>query len=289
MFTGCLPSAQKGDPVKFNFLASQLAPVKPSNERQVFGTQPGVKWSETSTGNSFTADLNDSISITGVGGTTSVIKGKEGGQQVTTIYPNNLVADVKAAGAVSVNDFRTAVTLQHMLELDARGGTRYVEYLSSHFGVFDRESSFNRSEYLGGIRQPVGIQTVPQTSATDPNSTPQANLSAYSVTAIEDPTVKTRTFTQHGFLIGLATIRYHHTYQQNLRYFWSWTDQFSLYDPNFANISEQPIYQKEIYFTGKKQTDDSVFGFNEAYVQLRYTPNYVTGKFRSTVKDTLDI
>lgn len=108
--------------------------------------------------------------------------------------------------------------MQQMLELDARGGTRYAEYVLSHFGVQNSDLRMQRSEYLGGTRQPINVSSVPQTSNTT-QITPQGNLAAYSVTGISHKSVRARTFNEHGFLIGVACVRYHHTYQQNVRYF----------------------------------------------------------------------
>lgn len=208
----------------------------------------------------------------------------------TPIYPSNLYADLTRATATSVNDLRLAFQLQKMLERDARGGTRFVEYLMSHWGVVSPDGRLQRSEFLGGKRTPLNINQVTQTTgSTDTEQNELGQLGAQSLTYARARASKG--FVEHGFVIGVACIRQFHTYQQGVRKFWNHRiKRTDFYDPVFANIGEQPVWATELY-AGSASTvgKDRVFGYQEAWVELRKSPNMITGQMRTGVNNSLDI
>lgn len=187
---------------------------------------------------------------------------------------------------VTVNDLRTAFQLQKMLERDARGGTRFCEYLLAFWGVSAGDSRLQRSEFLGGKRTPLNVQQVAQTSA--PSETdPLAQMGAYSLTASRARA--TKGFVENGYVIGVCCIRQFHTYQQGIQKFWLRQKRTDFYQPVFANIGEQPIEKNQLYGFGTQQEGQQVFGYNEAWADLRYCPNMVTGKMRTGVDGSMDI
>ena len=202
--------------------------------------------------------------------------------------PQNLwaVGDSSLATA-TINQLRLAFQIQKMYERDARGGTRYIEVLKSHFGVTSPDSRLQRPEYLGGNRIPININQVIQQSATQSDGTPQGNVAAMSLTT-DTHSDFTHSFTEHGFVIGVMVARYDHTYQQGLERLWSRKDRFDFYWPVFANIGEQAILNKEIYAQGTAE-DDEVFGYQEAWAEYRYKPSRVTGEMRSSAPQSLDV
>lgn len=127
----------------------------------------------------------------------------------------NMYADLSTATGITINDLRQAIAVQQYQELDARSGTRYVEYLQSHFGVTNGDERLQRSEYLGGTHKPLNIMQVAQTNGTTQDS-PQANLAAIGQTQLFDEQRIRKTFTEHGFLMTVGVVRYYHTYQQGL-------------------------------------------------------------------------
>ena len=186
---------------------------------------------------------------------------------------------------ININELRQAIAIQHILEADARGGTRYTELLKNEFGVTSPDSRIQRTEYIGGTRIPININQVIQQSATDTTS-PQGNTAAYSLTTSRNKIV-TYSATEHGYILGLAVVRVEHSYQQGLRRMWSRTRRFDFYHPMLANLGEMEVLNKEIYCQGKED-DDGVFGYQEAWADYRYHPNMVTGEMRSTAPQPLD-
>ena len=204
------------------------------------------------------------------------------------VMPGNLVADFSGTSQVAtIRQLRLAFQIQKLYERDARGGTRYIEILKSHFGVTSPDARLQRPEYLGGNRIPININQVVQSSSTDASGTPQGNTAAYSLTS-DNHSDFTKSFVEHGFLIGVMVARYRHTYQQGLERFWSRKDRFDYYFPVFANIGEQAIKNREIYAQGTEK-DDEVFGYQEAWADYRYRPNRVTGEMRSSAPQSLDV
>lgn len=199
---------------------------------------------------------------------------------------SGLIADLSSVSAVTVNALRIAFATQKAFEKDARGGTRYVEMIKAHFGVTSPDARQQRPEYLGGNRIPIQINQVVQNSG-EIGGTPQGNVAGYSVTS-DNHGDFIKSFTEHGFVIGLCVVRYDHTYQQGIERFWSRQDRFDYYLPVFANLGEQPIKNKEIYATGTSQ-DDEVFGYQEAWADYRYKPSRVCGEMRSTHATSLDV
>ena len=189
----------------------------------------------------------------------------------------NLKADLSQATAVTINQLRLAFATQRYLEQNARGGTRYIELIKSHFHVDSPDQRLQRPEYLGGGQSPVNISPVAQTSETD--ATPQANLSAIGTTVLNQHGF-TKSFTEHCLIIGLVSVRADLTYQQGLNKMFSRQTLYDFYWPAFSNIGEQSILNKEIYAQGTA-TDELAFGYQERYAEYRYSPSCITGKFRS--------
>lgn len=202
-----------------------------------------------------------------------------------SVYPTNLYADFTSDMMGTITELRQAFQIQKLLERDATGGTRYTELLQAHFGVTSPDARLQRPEYLGGKRIPINIDQVLQTSATNEVS-PQGNTAAFSMTTDIDSSF-TKSFVEHGWIIGLACVRTDHTYQQGLEKMWSRSRRFDFYWPELANISEQPVLRKEIV-AGAPQYDDDVFGYQEAWAEYRYKPSRICGAFRSNYDQTLD-
>lgn len=207
---------------------------------------------------------------------------------VNAVYPANLYADLSTATAATINQIRQAFQTQRMLERDARGGTRYTEHVRSHFKVISPDARLQRSEYLGGGSMPVLISPVPQTTqgGLTGGSTPLGYLAG--VGAGQGSAGFTQSFTEHGLIIGLASVRADLTYQQGLRRMWSRLTRLDHYLPVFSHLGEQAILNKELYCDGSAN-DGNVFGYQEAWGDYRYHPSKITGLFRSTSAGTIDI
>lgn len=197
---------------------------------------------------------------------------------------SGIIADLSNATAASINDLRIAIALQQMFELDALAGTRYTEIIFSHFGVRSSDARLQRSEYLGGKKVPINITQVIQQSETA--TTPQGNLTGMSQTWDGDDYF-TKSFEEHGILYVVACIKGENIYQQGLPAKFSKFKRTDYYDPLFANLGMQPIYNREIYAQGNN-TDKEAFGYKEAWAEYRNLDKQVAGEFRSNAENTLD-
>nr|DAI42186.1 MAG TPA: major capsid protein [Microviridae sp.] len=195
-------------------------------------------------------------------------------------------ADLSTATPISINDLRQAFQVQRLYERDARGGTRYTEILRSHFGVVSPDARLQRPEYLGGSSTRININPVQQTSGTTDTS-PQGNLAAFGV-AGDVFHGFSKSFVEHGIIIGLVNVRADLTYQQGIPRMWSRKGRFDYYWPALAHLGEQAVLNKEIFAQGSAE-DDKVFGYQERWAEYRYFPGQITGKFRSTDPQSLDV
>ncbi|AXH74843.1 MAG: major capsid protein [Microviridae sp.] len=191
------------------------------------------------------------------------------------------------AAAATINQLRLAFQIQKFYEQQARGGSRYTEVVRSFFGVTSPDARLQRPEYLGGNRVPINVNQIVQQSGTESTGTPQGTVVGQSLTTDKHSDF-TKSFTEHGFIIGVMVARYDHTYQQGLNRLWSRKDKFDYYWPVFANIGEQAIKNKEIFAQGNDK-DNEVFGYQEAWAEYRYKPNMVTGQMRSAYAQSLDV
>lgn len=207
------------------------------------------------------------------------------------LYPvrtNNLWADFSnGTGIATINQLRQAFAVQSLYELDARGGSRYREFLQSHFGTSVPDLTVQVPEFLAGMSSPLNVSQVVQTSATEEGTTAQGNVSAFSKTTAQGAAHFTKSFSEPGFIIGVCAIRTLQTYQQGLNRMWSRKSRLDVYHPVLGHIGEQPIYNQELYMQGNSE-DTEVFGYQEPWAEYRYNQNYVSGYFRSNVPGSLD-
>lgn len=205
-------------------------------------------------------------------------------QEVKTAY---LGTDLGSITAATINELRNAIAVQQYYEAMARGGSRYREQTQALWDVTISDKTVQIPEYLGGGRYHVNMNQIVQTSGQQTeNDTPIGETGAMSVTPINESSF-TKSFEEHGFIIGVMCVRHNRTYQQGLEKFWSREDRLDYYVPQFANLGEQPVKKKEIMLTGTK-TDEETFGYQEAWADYRMKPNRVSGLMRSNADGTLD-
>lgn len=198
-----------------------------------------------------------------------------------------LGADLSKTEAATINQLRQAISVQQYYEALARGGSRYREQVQALWDVIISDKTVQVPEYLGGGRYHVNINQIVQTSGQQTsNDTPIGETGAMSVTPINESSF-TKSFEEHGFVIGVCCVRHNRSYQQGLERFWSRKDRLDYYVPQFANLGEQPVKKKEIMLTGDA-TDDETFGYQEAWADYRMKPNRVSGLMRSNATTTLD-
>lgn len=298
-FTSCLPWAQKStDGWLPSLNIGGTAPVYGNGKSLVLtnGTNTGslsVKSVAVGSSNLVTWGLSDrQRDISDTSGSISWASPADGKVATLGIAPDSsmpvALADLSSASGISINDLRTAFQMQRLKERDARGGTRYTEILRAHFGVVSPDSRLQRPEYLGGGEIPLIVSSVPQTSASDA-TTPQGNLAAYSVFSSSSSCRWTKSFVEHGVVIGMCSIRADLDYQQGLNRMWSRRTRYDFYWPALANLGEQAVLNKEIYADSTDGKDDEVFGYQERWSEYRYKPNMITGKLRSNDPQTLDV
>lgn len=277
-FTSCLPFLQKGPSVTLPL--GTAAPIIPDGS--------GIPtFIDTVTGLSTGSLVNAQSGPEGVG-----VQSNAGGAGGLGWDATRLVADLSAATVATINQLRQAVQLQRMLERDARGGTRYTEIIRAHFGVLSPDARLQRPEYLGGGHTPISINPIAQTSGSPGTGgytdTPQGNLAAMG-TVLSGRNGFSQSFTEHGYIIGLAVVRADLTYQQGIRRHWSRNTKHDFYWPVFSALGEQAVLRKEIYVRGVPAEDDTVFGYQERWGEYRYMPSEITGLMRSTAALTTDV
>ena len=278
-FTSCLPYPQRGPDVTI-----PLSGLYPVELRDLAGHNPqGTIFMD---GTSMATG-----SIDGGGGGAATVTGAtvSGGAQVKqgNLYVN-LAGDLTATGAqATINQLRQAISVQQYYEALARGGSRYREQVQAIWDVVISDKTVQVPEYLGGGRYHVNINQIVQTSGQQSNNdTPIGETGAMSVTPINESSF-TKSFEEHGFVIGVCCVRHNRSYQQGLERFWSRKDRLDYYVPQFANLGEQPVKKKEIMLTGDA-TDEETFGYQEAWADYRMKPNRVSGLMRSNASGTLD-
>lgn len=269
--------------------------------------------------NGVTIPLADSAPVLGIGKSSQVfVDGPQtvyesDGKQATYTYAQDLGAfadlfyirgtsdtdgfpdiqvDLTGATATSINDLREAFQIQRLLEKDARGGTRYVEILKSHFRVTSPDFRLQRPEYLGGGKSYINVSPIAQQSPTQDGAgvagTPQGHLAA-TATGVITGNGFAKSFVEHGYVIGVVSARADLTYQQGIARQWSRKTRFDFYWPSLQGLGEQAILNQEIYASDNQVQNEGVFGYQERHAEYRYAPSRVSGKFRSQAAGSLDL
>lgn len=275
-FTSCLTEPQKGDAVTI--------PVGSSSAPVTLSTTVGASLIAKKASDHANQGVNGGVIGRSAGGNMYV----DGGVDMVIDPNGTLVADLSSAFATTINALREAVQLQALLEKDARGGTRYIEHNWVHYMVRSSDARLQRSEYLGGGTSPLNMHPVAQTTPTTSPTllAAQGNLSAFGTVSARGHGFS-KSFEEHGYIIGIVRVRADLTYQQGLHKLWSRSTRYDVAYPVFAHLGEQEVLSKEIYCDGTAG-DDDVFGYQERYAEYRYKPSQITGLFRSTGATPLD-
>lgn len=286
-FTSCLPYPQRGPAVTLPMEGN--APIRLGSNSLVYTNFPSAV--QMVLGSSSASNKPGSVVYTEARGLPGEMKQLQ--FTGTEMSSGNagvggwMYADLEGVTAATINDLRKAVAVQQYYEALARGGSRYREQVQALWDVIISDKTVQVPEYLGGGRYHVNINQIVQTSGQQTNAdTPIGETGAMSVTPINESSF-TKSFEEHGFVIGVCCVRHNHSYQQGLERFWSRTDRLDYYVPQFANLGEQPVKKKEIMLTGTS-TDEETFGYQEAWADYRMKPNRVSSLMRSNANGTLD-
>ena len=289
-FTSALPAPQKGPAVTISLTGD--APVIMGNlengKVEPYPENVNVWFNSTKStaaGRAFNRYWDNEIEAVELAGVEN--SGQTPSATGDGIISGNLYTSLHGVEATTINELRQAFAVQHYYEALARGGSRYREIIRSMFGTLISDKTVQIPEYLGGGRYMINVSQVIQTSES--GTTPQGNAGAVSVTPFNENSF-TKSFEEHGFVIGVCCVRHDRTYQQGLERFWSRRDTLDYYYPQFANVGEQAIKTKEIYCDSgnASSANEEVFGYQEAWSEYRMKPNRVSGLFRSNAVGTLD-
>ena len=196
------------------------------------------------------------------------------------------VVDLSSATGATINELRKASALQQWLELMARAGSRYREQIHAIFGERIADYTVQVPQYLGGGKTPIMVSEVLSTYANDgSNDRPVGDMSGHAL-ALGSGLGFTQSFDEHGIILGVCRVIPKSSYNQGLNKFWQKFDKFDHYFPQFANIGEQPIYNKELYVSGDMADteDNAIFGYQQRYAEYKYSFNRIAGDFRDTLK-----
>ena len=289
-FTSCLPYPQRGPEVTLPLAgnaAVNLFTDQKLTEKMSMGNDGEIYLNSTVTGNNTSVPRMSNWPTAGNPGHPVLVNGAPSDTDASTYRAGYLGADLASVTATTINDLRNAVAVQQYYEALARGGSRYREQLQALWDVTISDKTVQVPEYLGGGRYHVNMNQIVQTSGQQNSTdTPIGETGAMSVTPMNESSF-TKSFEEHGFVIGVLCVRHNRSYQQGLERFWSRVDKLDYYVPQFANLGEQPVKKKEIMLTGTKK-DEETFGYQEAWAEYRMKPNRVSGKMRSNANGTLD-
>lgn len=280
-FTSVLPSPQKGLEVTFSFADDTLvAPVVGGSGLHAIGNSVLF-------GDNTNAPIAGNLFATTAGLTVATSSTPPSPNEVVRSTNLSANVDLSQVSGINLNDIRTGAAIQQIYEVLARGGSRYREFIDSFFALNVDDPFGDIPKYLGHFRRSLDLYQTAQTSASAEGSTPQGNLAAFGYTANSGKLVDGFTAVEHGYIHIFAVVRHRNIYssyfaKDNFR-----LGQLDFYLPQLANLSEQPVYTREINPFAK--TTDAVFGYNEAWSEYRFEPDRVSGLMRPGVSGSLSV
>lgn len=279
--TSCLPWPQKGTAVSVAIPLGTTAPVMGIGKLNTNYSQSGSTYTmyDGTTFNSGYALIGDS----GTADNFYAVKGP-----ATAGNGPNIYANLQGINLITINALRQSALYQQVLELDARGGTRYVESIYSRFGVISPDFRLQRPELIGQGSTRINVYAVPQTAPTVALQTPQGNLAAFGTSVIQGTHGCRYSATEHGMIIGLMEVRADLTYQQGVPKMFTRSTRLDFYEPLLNGLGEQSVLNMELYAQGTS-ADTQVFGYQERFAEYRFKNSEITGKFRSTDPTSLDV
>jgi hypothetical protein len=203
-------------------------------------------------------------------------------QQVTPgVEANKLYANTNGlqTSSTTINDLRRAYRLQEWLEKNARGGTRYVESILSHFGVKSSDARLQRPEYITGVKTPVIVSEVLNTTGQT-TGLPQGNMAGHGI-SVSSGKSGSYYCEEHGYIIGIMSVMPTTAYQQGIPRTFLKNDTLDYFWPTFANIGEQEVQNQELFAYTPSATQ--TFGYVPRYAEYKYMPSRVAGDFRTTL------
>lgn len=287
-FTSCLPSPQRGTASGFSLTGT--APVLGiGSTDQTFPTINQVAYESDGTTSTYANAKQVDPAVANE--TFWVEEGGPAGIGGTDNYPW-IRADLSAASAITINAWRQALQLQALAEIDMRGGTRYIEILYSHFQVISPDARLQRPEYLGGSTIPIYVTPVANTSTVldsmDGATDWQGDLAAYAA-GVGRGDGFSKSFTEHGYIIGICSVRADLTYSQGLNRTWTRSTKYDYFWPLLQHIGEQAVLTQEIFLHDSGAVADAVvFGYQERYAEYMYRDSLITGKLRPAYVTPLD-
>lgn len=254
------------------------------------GTAPAIPLSGSGQALWVTADSFQQTAVINAVGVTTVpdsriqVNQAQGLANLENALEENAVS-YSTAGTWSIADFRLQTSIQRWMEANARGGSRYVEWLKNHFSISPTDDRLDRAEYIGGTRMPVMVSDVEQTSKTEVGA-PQGNLAGKGTIAGRDFCASYKA-PEFGVIMGIMSIMPEPVYHQGINKQWLRTTRYDFYSPEWANLSEQPVLRREIYADGNSGNNNTVFGYQGRFNEMRSKQNMLCGLMREGVAGSL--
>lgn len=268
IMTANLPEAQKGDPV--------MIPIGSAN----------VIVDPLASGGGRFVGADDHLPLNAGSVDTNAFGDVQAGTPAeTAVYDPNNTLKTDDLGATTINDLRLAYALQRLKEKLMRGGSRLTEFLRVVFGVTPQDARLDRAEYITGVKAPVVISEVLNTTGTE--ELPQGNMSGHGVGVVSDDYNKPYYVQEHGFIICMTSVVPRTAYQQGIDKMWlKYTDPTEEFTPDLAHIGEQATKKREIYAFTADDADD--FGYLPRYAEYKTMRSYVTGEFQTSLQQWHD-
>lgn len=198
----------------------------------------------------------------------------------TGVYKAGRIENIDSFdGQMTIEELRRSARLQEWLERAMRAGTRYKEAIMSFFGVDIGDARLDRPEYIGGGMQPITISEVLNQTATS-GQEPLGTMGGHGI-AVGSQNKFKYTCKEHGYIMGILSVLPKTAYSQGIDRTWTRQDRYDYYFHEFANLGEQEIKNKELYFN--HTTPDGTFGYQQRYAEYKYMQDRVSGDFRDTL------
>ena len=180
------------------------------------------------------------------------------------------------SGSFTLDQFRNLAVATAELERMARTDGTFAQFGITFFGEKSRNSNDYYVTFVGGSYRSIAFSEVLQMSSSVNNS-PLGSYAGHGMIS-DNGYLGHLHSDEHGYLMILLSVMPDVYYSQGIPKMFTRLTQVEEFLPDRDKLGLTAIFNKELYVSGSKDTDNDVFAYQNPFDEYRYKENVISGK-----------